>query len=169
MSTSGTTTLDFGGGTPPTSTLSASAPVGQSFIKIQAADYASFPSSGTIVVEDFNGIQYQLTYSSKTATNQLNLDAALEVKLWIGGRVAIWSPGNTTASVAITGQPNILSNSQVEAWIMYVANSEHTADEHMVVPLKLACGSIVVGDGFTIYGFSDYSLCGQFTVQWVWN
>lgn len=63
-------------------------------------------------------------------------------------------PGGHDASVAISGQAGILSESLVEAWIMPVATSDHSADEHMVEPIKIIAGNISPGVGFTIYGFN---------------
>lgn len=102
-------------------------------------------------------------------------------------------PGKSDASVAVTGQTGILSGSLVEAWIRPVATADHSADEHMVETLKVVAGNIVVGTGFTIYGFNTSQLneappgslsggqnragnegkgtriYGQWTIAWAWN
>lgn len=74
------------------------------------------------------------------------------------------------ASVVVTGQAAILSNSKVEAYLMGDTSADNSADEHIIgnSMLRLTCGSIVAGTGFTIFAIADFDLVGQFTVQWVW-
>jgi hypothetical protein len=61
-------------------------------------------------------------------------------------------PGVSDASVAVTGQAAIdSSTSQVQAWLMAKATTDHTADEHRVETISVTCGNIVAGTGFTIY------------------
>ena len=77
--------------------------------------------------------------------------------------------GTNEASVAVTGQTNIVSSSKVLAWISPVASADHSADEHRVEPLKVTVGSIVAGTGFTIYGEClSGKTSGRFTVNWMW-
>lgn len=107
-------------------------------------------------------------------------------------------PGQSDASVAVTGQAGIVSGSLVEAWIRPVATADHTADEHIVETLRVMAGNIVAGTGFTVYGVNTSQinepvtqesplgpgppdaqptdrggkatrLYGQWTVAWVWN
>jgi hypothetical protein len=79
------------------------------------------------------------------------------------------APGTNVVTTAVTGQTGILSGSQCEAWLMQVATATHNAYEHGVVPMRITCGSIVVGTGFTIMAVTDWRLSGTFNVQWVWN
>lgn len=44
----------------------------------------------------------------------------------------------------------------------------HNAEEHKLVPIKLTCGSIVVGTGFTIWAETEWRLTSTFQVRWVW-
>lgn len=60
-------------------------------------------------------------------------------------------PGSSNASLAVTGQTGILATSQVKAWVAPVATADHTADEHLVEPLRAYAGNIVAGTGFTLY------------------
>lgn len=106
-------------------------------------------------------------------------------------------PGATDTSFDVTGQASITAASLVEAWVVPIATSDHTADEHMLERIKVRAGNIVPGVGFTIYAFIDYDpvhiaqgdsksnavyartnvdasdfstrLYGQFTIGWVWN
>lgn len=77
--------------------------------------------------------------------------------------------GTDLASVVVTGLTGILSNSHVEAWLMYEASTDNTEDEHLMVPLNLRCGTVVVGVGFTIYATSPWLLNGTYKVRWVWS
>lgn len=63
-------------------------------------------------------------------------------------------PGASDASIVITGQAGILSNSFVEAWIFPADTVDHSADEHLVETIKVMAGNIVAGTGFTIYGIN---------------
>jgi len=82
----------------------------------------------------------------------------------------------------------IAAGSLVEAWIFPVATPDHSADEHLVSGIQVIAGSIVVGVGFTIFGFCQNqatvqdrpfqkvglsrnapTLYGQWTVAWCWN
>jgi len=67
-------------------------------------------------------------------------------------------PGASDAAVIVQGQSTIGSGSIVEAWIRPVATPDHTADEHLVEPIKVFANSIVAGTGFTISGFNTNEL-----------
>jgi hypothetical protein len=77
------------------------------------------------------------------------------------------------ATVVITGQGAILSNSLCEAWIdpTQPDTASHTADEHLVEPLRVVCMNIVAGVGFTIRVIcdGDGGTYGVWNVSWVWN
>jgi hypothetical protein len=74
------------------------------------------------------------------------------------------------ARVNVTGQASIVVGSLLEAWLMPVATADHTADEHIVEPLRVVAGNIVPGVGFTIYGITgNVGLVGRWSVGWVWN
>jgi hypothetical protein len=64
-------------------------------------------------------------------------------------------PGKSDASVAITGQSSIATNSIVNAWIFAKATSDHSADEHLVETISIKAGNIVAGTGFTIYATNN--------------
>jgi len=80
-------------------------------------------------------------------------------------------PGSGQASVAVTGQTAIVAGSKVEAWLRLASTAEHSADEHMVEPIKVTAGNIVAGTGFTVYG--EQLLGGlayaTWNVDWVWS
>jgi len=79
------------------------------------------------------------------------------------------SPGVNLATTVITGQTAISSNSDVEAWMMADITADHTDVEHIMVDMKLICGSLVAGTGFTIYATSSQRLTGLWNVHWVWD
>jgi hypothetical protein len=80
------------------------------------------------------------------------------------------APGTNYVSVAVTGQVSIVSGASLaEAWMMASSTGDHNAIEHSIIPIKLTCGDIVTGTGFTIYAFTELRLTGTFSVQWVWN
>lgn len=76
------------------------------------------------------------------------------------------------ASVDVTGQTGILSNSIVEAWLSPATTADHTVDEHEIASatLKVVAGPPVSGDGFTIYAVTTTpgGVSGKWNVEWVW-
>jgi hypothetical protein len=79
-------------------------------------------------------------------------------------------PGGTDTVLTITGQPQILAGSTIDAWIVASPTADHSADEHWVDPPAITAGNIVPGVGFTIYaksqgpagGAPDASLANQY-------
>jgi hypothetical protein len=78
------------------------------------------------------------------------------------------APGTNFVSASITGQGSIASNSYIEAFLMSEATVDHNDYEHCIVPIRLTCGNIVAGTGFTIFAVTDWRLTGTFNVRWVW-
>lgn len=82
-------------------------------------------------------------------------------------------PGSNTASAVVTGQTSILSTSTPQAFLCddttVVGALGHNAVEHQITPMRLVCGSIVPGVGFTIYATSDWRLTSTYQVRFVWN
>ncbi len=64
-------------------------------------------------------------------------------------------PGSSDSSVIITGQIGILSNSIMQAWLMPIATSDHSSDEHLLEPIKVLAGNIVPGSSFTVYALNN--------------
>lgn len=91
------------------------------------------------------------------------------------------SPGAFDATSVVTGQALILGSSLVEAWLIPVATSDHSVDEHLVDgPVQIEAGAIVAATGFTIYARAPNNpgagpkadairLTGQWSIAWVWN
>ena len=83
------------------------------------------------------------------------------------------TPGTNIVTVNVTGQTGILSTSTVSAFMMADSTVSgaygHNAEEHKIVPVKLTCGNISVGTGFTIYAETDWRLDSIFNVRWIWS
>ena len=78
------------------------------------------------------------------------------------------TPGNL-ASVVVTGQTAILAGSLVEAMMMASSTADHNVDEHIIAPIRLVCGAVSAGVGFTIYASStEVTFTGTWSVKWVW-
>ena len=76
--------------------------------------------------------------------------------------------GSNIATIAVAAQHAITDLSHVEAWMMMDSTATHNAYEHSMVPIRLTCGTLWAGHGFTITGVSDWLLTGTFTVRWGW-
>lgn len=79
------------------------------------------------------------------------------------------APGSNRATTVITGQTTIASGSFCEAFMMLDSTADHSADEHLIAPIRLLCGDVVAGTGFTIEACSEWVLTGTFSVRWVWS
>lgn len=80
------------------------------------------------------------------------------------------APGTDVLISTVTGQTGITTANKVEACLMAVASSNNSNYNHAFASnfLKLTCGDIVNGVGFTIYAFSNIKLSGQFNIYWTW-
>lgn len=79
-------------------------------------------------------------------------------------------PGSIIASVAVTGQAGILSGSFITAEIRADdSTADNTAMVHQVAPIKISCGNIVPGTGFTIYAMSSWNITNTIKVRWAWE
>ena len=75
--------------------------------------------------------------------------------------------GSTEAEVVVTGVPEVLLTSVVIAVMRIEATDDHSEDELLVDPIRIAVKSRVVGQGFTIYGAMDNARAnGLFKVDW---
>lgn len=65
-------------------------------------------------------------------------------------------PGTTHASVAVTGQTGIATDSTVRAWLRPIATAVHSADEHIIAAslLDIVVSDIVADVGFTIHALA---------------
>lgn len=64
-------------------------------------------------------------------------------------------PGSYDTSVAVTGQAAIVGGSLCEAWLFPTATADHSADEHLLEPIKVIAGNVSAGVGFTIWAFNE--------------
>jgi hypothetical protein len=80
------------------------------------------------------------------------------------------STGSDTAILNVTGQPNILATSFVDASILVKDSPNHSADEHWIESIEIKTGNIIAGTGFTIYARTlTNKLYGRYNVQWSWK
>lgn len=79
-------------------------------------------------------------------------------------------PGSNEASVSVTGETGILSNSNADAWQDAKATVDYTAKElrFLSTLISISPGTITAGVGFTIDAFSQYRIIGKISVQWAW-
>lgn len=81
---------------------------------------------------------------------------------------AVTASRDSTASVFVS-DTSIQTTSYLRACLNVVATSDHSIDEITVDPPTIFAGNVVVGVGFTIYGFSPKGIAyGQYSVQWAW-
>lgn len=74
-----------------------------------------------------------------------------------------------SAETVVIDQANIQSDSYVEAWMEGDSTADHSPDEHLIEPIKLTCGNIVPGVGFTIYGETKFgTTLGEYKIRWIW-
>jgi predicted heme/steroid binding protein len=90
-----------------------------------------------------------------------------------GSAIINFGAGNTNASVAVTGQAAILSNSFCEAWVdgtRQAGTTDHSADEHAMLACACepTCQNIIPGTGFTIVVAPGQFLTGRFNLLWTW-
>lgn len=79
-------------------------------------------------------------------------------------------PGTTDASIAVTGQTNIVSGSFVDVRKRLVATADHSIDEHFVEEWDVEVGNIVSSVGFTVYARTrNKPLYGQWNVAFSWS
>ena len=89
----------------------------------------------------------------------------------ISGGTAIldFGTGAGAASIAITGQTNILTTSNVQVTVAAVSTSNKSADEIYLDPIVVMVGPPTNGTGFTIYGTAlNKFTSGQYQVNWSW-
>lgn len=80
-------------------------------------------------------------------------------------------PGSNEAQVSVTGQTDITTAADVEAYVSADSTTtDHTASDHkyFAALAGLTAGDVVNGVGFTIYARSVEKLTGKFRVKWVW-
>jgi hypothetical protein len=79
------------------------------------------------------------------------------------------APGGNIAQVDVTGQAGVLSGSKIEAFLMASDSTADNSDyQHRILPIRLRCGNITAGTGFTIYAISDWTVSNTLLVEWVW-
>jgi hypothetical protein len=76
--------------------------------------------------------------------------------------------GAMTASVVVTGITAITSASVVTAELRIQATAEHTVEDMLIDPIRVAVSDLVAGTGFTIEGAMDNAPAnGTYQVNWI--
>ena len=111
-----------------------------------------------------SGDKCEIRWTANAARSAANIAQIGEAILDFGS-----APGGNYASALIRGITDIKSNSQVDAWLMAKASSDHNSYEHAMVEMTVRAGNCVTGQGFEIIGTSNQRLSGQWAVQYVWT
>ena len=76
--------------------------------------------------------------------------------------------GSTSAQTTLTGHSGITATSVILVALRVIATAEHTAEDMLVDPIRVAVKDLVVGVGFTIDGRMDNAQAnGTYKVNWV--
>jgi hypothetical protein len=76
--------------------------------------------------------------------------------------------GSVSAQTTLTGHSGITANSVILVALRVIATAEHTAEDMLVDPIRVAVKNLVVGTGFTIDGRMDNAQAnGTYKVNWV--
>ena len=78
---------------------------------------------------------------------------------------------SSQASVVVTGQTTIPADALVEAWVQAGDSTvDHDEDEHRVDRMRLRCGDVQAGVGFTIFAeLIRGTALGQYQCRWAWQ
>ena len=72
-----------------------------------------------------------------------------------------------TTDTVVTGVPTITSSSIVQPQVRIEATPEHSTDDLLIDPIRLAVHSLVAGVGFTVRGAMDNAPAnGTYTIDW---
>ena len=84
-----------------------------------------------------------------------------------GTAVLDFGDGSTEAEVVVTGITEVLSTSVILATTRIEATVDHSEDDLLIDPIRTVVKSLVVGEGFTIYGAMDNARTnGLYKVDW---
>lgn len=79
------------------------------------------------------------------------------------------APGSDIATIVITGQTTITTNSYIIVRKMAIATSDHSDFDAVVSHIDLTTTAATAGTGFTIYAMSRMGrLTGKYRIQWSW-
>lgn len=98
----------------------------------------------------------------REATARVAADAALAAS-FVKASATLVFDGDTTASVAVTGQTAVTAAMKFSCMV----SSEGLDDplEALLDEIQVSVGSVVVGDGFTVYGYAPNGSKGTFVVH----
>src|ERR1039457_4980722 len=86
-----------------------------------------------------------------------------------GSAIIDFGAGATQVSTVVTTEASISSTSFVDAFVMYGdTTGSHTVADHLSLNVRLLCGTVIAGTGFTIWAQANATQTGQYKVRWVW-
>ena len=124
------------------------------FDRVSASPAIAWDEATKQFLMTLDGTTYRQVASGAKGTATLSFGAA---------------PGTNVCFIAVTGQTAILSSSVPQAWMGADSTADHNSEEHKLVPVKLTCGSVIAGTGFTIFAVTEWRLSGTFTAHWSWQ
>lgn len=78
-------------------------------------------------------------------------------------------PGTGDATLVVTEQTGILPTALIAAWIVPIATTDHSVDEHRIEPPLVSAHSITADSGFSISLVSALrAQYGKWSVQFEW-
>jgi hypothetical protein len=84
-----------------------------------------------------------------------------------GTAILDFGTNQMATSVAVTGQPNVLTTSNIHVTVQAVDTANKAADEVILDPIVVAVGPATNGVGFTIYGIAlNRYTSGKYQVAW---
>jgi hypothetical protein len=106
----------------------------------------------------------KINYSDIEGTPASSTGAALSS----GIATLNFGSGSTSAQTTLTGHSGITATSVILVALRVIATAEHTAEDMLVDPIRVAVKDLVVGVGFTIDGRMDNAQAnGTYKVSWV--
>jgi hypothetical protein len=76
--------------------------------------------------------------------------------------------GNITSEVVVTGVSAILTTSRIISSMRIEATANHSVDDLLSDPIRLAVKDLISGVGFTIYGQMDNAPAnGLYKIDWI--
>lgn len=172
-----------------TDTTAVAAPGASIYRTIMSMSIVAAGAQTIVIQKDVSGTEYPVTRAVLVADEALNyedgagwyvLDASGNRK-GVGANgadgtdgggtvlgsgtstVDFGSGGSSHTTTVVTGQAAILAGSLVYCWIKPTATVDHSADEHIVEPIRVVASDIVAGVGFTLHAMNTSELVSDKT------
>ena len=136
-------------------------------INITDTTAANSTTTGALKVSGGVGVQGSV-YATQFYANNVKVNTPTRGQATLDFGV---HPGTNEATVAVTGQTNILATSVVTVQVHHTDTStNHTAADHEYFSTfaGITVSTPAAGSGFTIKAKSLHKLTGTWTVRWSW-